>query len=157
MPQLEALTTRIYNYILGVLWGEEEGKKRRLATDVSSGANIKKKKALTVVKKNLQLTEWITSSLAYCFFLGFHDSTFSWFGFLHFSGSSSSFPLFFLFYTTFKCWVTPGHTRAQELSSHSTFFSQGVPPIYSFVHSVFIEHLGHPEHSSGPVEWQGIL
>ena len=29
MPQPEALTTRIYNYVLGVLWGGEEGKKKR--------------------------------------------------------------------------------------------------------------------------------
>ena len=37
----EALTTRIYNYVRGGLWGEEEEKKRRrLATDVSAGANL---------------------------------------------------------------------------------------------------------------------
>ena len=44
MPQLEGATTRIYNYVLAELWGkEEEENKRRLATDVSSGANLKKK------------------------------------------------------------------------------------------------------------------
>ena len=37
----EGPTTRIYNYVLGGLWGEEE--KARLATDVSSGANLEKK------------------------------------------------------------------------------------------------------------------
>ena len=37
----EALTTRIYSYVLGELWGEEEEEeKRRLATGVSSGANL---------------------------------------------------------------------------------------------------------------------
>ena len=29
MPQLEGLTTRIYNYVLGELWGEEEKKKEK--------------------------------------------------------------------------------------------------------------------------------
>ena len=43
MAQPGALTTRIYDYVPGggVLWGEEGKKKRRrLATDVSSGTNI---------------------------------------------------------------------------------------------------------------------
>ena len=42
MPQLEGPTTKIYNYVLGE-FGEEkqtEKKKRRLATVVSSGANL---------------------------------------------------------------------------------------------------------------------
>ena len=46
VPQVEALTTRIYNYILGGFGGEEAGKKKRLATVVSSGANLIKKKEL---------------------------------------------------------------------------------------------------------------
>ena len=34
-------TTRIYNYVLGVLWEKKKKEKsRRLATDVSSGANL---------------------------------------------------------------------------------------------------------------------
>ena len=46
MPQLEGPTTKIYNYVPG---GFEEKKKkkkkeRRLATGVSSGANLLKKK-----------------------------------------------------------------------------------------------------------------
>ena len=39
MAQPETLTTRIYNYVLGGL-GERKEKKGRLATDVSSGANL---------------------------------------------------------------------------------------------------------------------
>ena len=41
----ERPTVRIYNYVLGG-FGErkKEEKKKRLATDVSSGANLKKKK-----------------------------------------------------------------------------------------------------------------
>ena len=42
IAQSEGPTTRIYNYVLGELWGEEEGGKKRLATDVSSDANLKK-------------------------------------------------------------------------------------------------------------------
>ena len=42
IAQPEALTTRIYNYVLGV-FGKKKNK-TRLATDVSSGANLKKKK-----------------------------------------------------------------------------------------------------------------
>ena len=38
MPQLEGPTTRIYNYVLGGFGGKKEEKKR-LVTDVSSGAN----------------------------------------------------------------------------------------------------------------------
>ena len=38
MPQPEALTTRIYNYVPGR--SGEKKKKGRLATDVSSGANL---------------------------------------------------------------------------------------------------------------------
>ena len=43
ITQPEALTTRIYSYIPGGLWEEEKKgeKKGRLATDVSSGANLK--------------------------------------------------------------------------------------------------------------------
>ena len=50
IAQPEALKSRIYNYI-GGLWGEEEEgeKKRRLATEVSSGANLQKKS----IKKRL--------------------------------------------------------------------------------------------------------
>ena len=41
MPQLEGPTTRMYNYVLGG-FGEKKagGNKRRLATVVSSGANL---------------------------------------------------------------------------------------------------------------------
>ena len=41
MPQPEGPTTKIYNYVLGG-FGEKKKKKRRkrLATDVSSGANL---------------------------------------------------------------------------------------------------------------------
>ena len=39
MPQLEGSTTKkIYNYVLGVFGEKKAGKKRRLATVVSSGA-----------------------------------------------------------------------------------------------------------------------
>ena len=40
MPQLEGPTTRIYNYILGGFEEKKKKKKRRLATGVSSGANL---------------------------------------------------------------------------------------------------------------------
>ena len=45
MPQLEGPATKIYNYVLGG-FGETEQKKkrRRLATVVRSGANLKRKK-----------------------------------------------------------------------------------------------------------------
>ena len=43
VAQPEALTTRIYDYVLGG-FGERKGKKSRLATDVIPGANFKKKK-----------------------------------------------------------------------------------------------------------------
>ena len=39
IAQPEGLTTRIYNYVLGG-FGEKKGKKRTLATDVGSGANL---------------------------------------------------------------------------------------------------------------------
>ena len=39
MPQLEGLTTKIYNYVPGGIWGEK-AEKKRLATVVSSGANL---------------------------------------------------------------------------------------------------------------------
>ena len=42
MAQLEGPTTRIYNYVSG--GSREKKKKERLATDVSSGANLKNKK-----------------------------------------------------------------------------------------------------------------
>ena len=50
--QPEALVTRTYNYVLGGFGEKKEGKKRRLGTDVGSGAaqfrraNLKKKKRL---------------------------------------------------------------------------------------------------------------
>ena len=40
--QPEALTTRIYNCVLGG-FGEKNKKKKRLATDVSLGVNLRKK------------------------------------------------------------------------------------------------------------------
>ena len=40
IAQPEVLTTRIYNYYWG-FWGEEEEERKTLATDVSSGANLK--------------------------------------------------------------------------------------------------------------------
>ena len=42
----EALTTRVYNYVLRGFGEKKKEKKktRRLATDVSSGADLKKKK-----------------------------------------------------------------------------------------------------------------
>ena len=45
MPQLEGPTTKIYNYVLGGL-GEKKKKKKkqRLATVISSGANLGEKK-----------------------------------------------------------------------------------------------------------------
>ena len=45
MPQLEGPTTKIYNYVLGG-FGEkkQKEKKKRLATVISSGANLYKKK-----------------------------------------------------------------------------------------------------------------
>ena len=44
MAQLEGPTTKIYNYVLGVFRDEKKQKKERLATVVSSGANLQKKK-----------------------------------------------------------------------------------------------------------------
>ena len=38
--QPEGLATRIYNYVLGALWGEEQEEEKRSATDVSSGTNL---------------------------------------------------------------------------------------------------------------------
>ena len=47
MPQLEELATKIYNYVLAGIWEiKPEKKKKRLATVVSSGANLKKKKRM---------------------------------------------------------------------------------------------------------------
>ena len=46
MPQEEGHTTKIYNYILGGIWGEKKEKSKtiiiikRLETVVSSGANL---------------------------------------------------------------------------------------------------------------------
>ena len=40
IAQPEALTTRIYNYVLGGLGEKKKRKKEKLATDVSSGANL---------------------------------------------------------------------------------------------------------------------
>ena len=42
MPQPEALTTRRYNYVLGGFGKKKKEKTKRLATDVSSGTNLKK-------------------------------------------------------------------------------------------------------------------
>ena len=42
MPQLEGATTKIYNCVLGGCGEKMQKKKRRLATVVSSGANLKK-------------------------------------------------------------------------------------------------------------------
>ena len=51
-PQPEALTTRIYNYVLGD-FGENKKKKKRLATVVSPGAKLKKKKGSAFTKAAL--------------------------------------------------------------------------------------------------------
>ena len=42
MPHLEGPTTKIYNYVLGGVFGvkQQEEKKGRLATVVSAGANL---------------------------------------------------------------------------------------------------------------------
>ena len=51
MPQLEGLTTKIYNYIPGEYGEKKEEKKkkrRRLATIVSSRANLLKKKKMLI-------------------------------------------------------------------------------------------------------------
>ena len=42
IAELEGPTTRIYNYVLVGLWGEEEEEKR-LTTDVCSGPTFKRK------------------------------------------------------------------------------------------------------------------
>ena len=47
MAQPEGPIARIYNYVLGG-FGERK-KKKRLATDVSSGANLKRKKAVKYI------------------------------------------------------------------------------------------------------------
>ena len=47
IAQPEGPTAKIYNYVLGGLWGEKELNRRRrrsLAIVVSSGANLRKKK-----------------------------------------------------------------------------------------------------------------
>ena len=41
MPQPEGPTTGIYNYVLGGFGEKKKRKKRRLAIDVRSGANLK--------------------------------------------------------------------------------------------------------------------
>ena len=51
IAQLEGPTARIYNYVLGG-FGEKKKEKKKLTTDVSSGANLKKEKSL---KKRLLL------------------------------------------------------------------------------------------------------
>ena len=59
IAQPEGPTNRIYNYVLGD-FGEKKKKKvkkRRLATDVSSGANLKKKK-----ESKLILCKWSASA-----------------------------------------------------------------------------------------------
>ena len=40
MAQPEGPTARIYNYVLGVFGEEKKKKKKRLATDFSSGASL---------------------------------------------------------------------------------------------------------------------
>ena len=56
MPQLEGLTSRAYNYVLGG-FREKKKEKKRLATDVSSGANLKK------TKKERGLEKWLPMGL----------------------------------------------------------------------------------------------
>ena len=48
IAQPEGPTTRIYNYVLEGLEEKEKERKRRLATDISSGANIKKKNDISL-------------------------------------------------------------------------------------------------------------
>ena len=43
MPQLEGPTTKNMQLCTGGIWGEKAEKKKRLATVVSSGANLLKK------------------------------------------------------------------------------------------------------------------
>ena len=52
IAQPEALTTRIYDY---GPWGfgEKKKKKKRLATDISTGANLKKRKAILKIPATL--------------------------------------------------------------------------------------------------------
>ena len=44
MPQLEGPATKMYNCARGAIWGDKAEKKKRLATVVSSGVNLKNKK-----------------------------------------------------------------------------------------------------------------
>ena len=44
MPQLEGPATRIYNYVLGVLWEEEEEKKEDWLQKLAQVPILKKKK-----------------------------------------------------------------------------------------------------------------
>ena len=62
MPQLEGPTTKIYNYVLGGFGEKKKKKKRRLATDVSSGANLKKL-VISEKKKRLNISSSLTFSL----------------------------------------------------------------------------------------------
>ena len=55
IAQPEALITRIYNYVLGG-FGE---KKKRLATDVSSGANLKTEKRVREESSGLRTTYYL--------------------------------------------------------------------------------------------------
>ena len=57
MSQLKGPTTKNIQLCAGGIWGEKSRKKRRLATAVSSDANLKKRKE----KKRL---EWTTQGLA---------------------------------------------------------------------------------------------
>ena len=51
IAQPEGPTTGIYKYVLGRFRDKKNKKKRRLSTDVSSGANLKKKYILEVESK----------------------------------------------------------------------------------------------------------
>ena len=60
MPQLEGPATKIYNYVPGGIWGDKAEKKKRLATAVTSGDNLKKKKKggqVSSTTKNLSKTQ----------------------------------------------------------------------------------------------------
>ena len=61
IAQPEALATRMYNYVLGVFREEkkQEKEKRRLATDVSSGANLNKRKKRANVDKPMLSNQYL--------------------------------------------------------------------------------------------------
>ena len=62
MPQLEGPTTKIYNYVLGRFGEKKQEKKKRLATVVSSGANLqgKKKRSGRENGKGYHVFHWIS-------------------------------------------------------------------------------------------------